>query len=186
MNKEIWKDIPGYEGQYQASTFGNVRSVDRYQKTKRGIRHYKSHLLRPGQFCKAGHVSVVLGQKTNGKPVHELVCLTFIGPRPKGMDICHKDGNPKNNHLDNLRYDTRTNNILDVYRQGSSWRKLKIKDVVAIKRLLKTTNLTEAQIAKRFNVTLSMISKIRVSSSYWWITEEGKIDEVHERGFGNI
>lgn len=176
-NYEKWKDIPGYKGRYQASTFGNIRSVDRYQKTKRGCRHYKGHILKPGRFCKTGHVSVVLGHGTPGRPVHELVCLTFIGPRPDNMDICHKDGNPVNNHLNNLRYDTRSNNILDVYRQGSVWRKLSTNEVVAIKKLLLNSSLTELEISKRFGVSMSMISKIKVGSSYWWLNENGDIND---------
>lgn len=132
---EAWKDIPGYEGRYQASTAGRIRSVER-SVTQVGrwgrtfTRVIPGKVLRPGQYCKAGHVSVVLGKQrgTNknmpGSPVHTLVMLTFIGPRPKGLDIRHLDGDPKNNRLANLAYGTRSENIKDAINTGKPWRVL--------------------------------------------------------------
>lgn len=119
---ELWRDIPGYEGLYQASSLGRIRSLDReiianYKNGKTQIRHYKGQILAPGRYNKDGHLSVVLGKGTSGKPVHSLVALTFIGTRPKDCDVRHVDGNPANNRLDNLMYGTRTQNILDVYRK---------------------------------------------------------------------
>lgn len=167
MTKEIWKDIPGYENRYQVSNLGQVRSLDRIVQTVRGPRHYQGKILKPGKFCKTGHVSVVLGHGANGKPVHELVALAFLGPRPKSADICHKDGNPKNNCLSNLRYDSRTENIIDVYRQGKRWRKLSVDDVINIRRLLLTH--TGADIAQKYRVSATTISRIKLGKIFWWV-----------------
>ena len=53
------------------------------------------------------------------RTVHSLVAEAFIGARPEGMEICHSDGDPTNNHLDNLRYGTPSDNTLDKVRHGT-------------------------------------------------------------------
>lgn len=133
---EVWRDIPGYEGRYQASNLGRVRSLDRYVKCARGgkgTRLLKGRVLRPAGQQSDPHLRVVLGHKAPGSCVHTLVALAFIGPRPEGCDIRHLDGNPLNNHADNLAYGTRTENILDVYRIGRAWRTLTAEQVQTIR-----------------------------------------------------
>lgn len=158
---EIWKDIPGYEGKYQASNLGRIRSLDRPLGTpgKKGFKHMKGRVLKPGPV-NSGHLYVVLGHGAAGSPVHQLVARTFIGPRPEGMDVCHNDGDPTNNRADNLRYDTRTNNILDVYRSGKRWRKLSLEDVRSI--LNEPPTVTGASLAKKYGVSEQVISKVRL------------------------
>lgn len=51
--------------------------------------------------------------------VHQLVLEAFIGPRPAGMMACHNDGNPANNRVENLRWDTQSSNIFDAIGQGT-------------------------------------------------------------------
>lgn len=168
---EIWKDIPGYEGRYQASTEGRIRSVDhRVRVVAHGTestRLMKGRVLRPGKL-KDGHVSVVLGHGAHGSLVHRLVMLTFVGPVPEGCEVCHNDGNPQNNALENLRYDTRSENIKDVMRQGGRWRKLSAEDVREIRRLF-GEGWTGAAIARRFCMSQTQISKIKLGRTYAWI-----------------
>lgn len=166
MTEEIWKDIPGYEGKYQASTLGRIRSVDRVirMKSRCGKEHdhrIKGRILRPGQFCKAGHVSVVLGHGQPGSPVHQLVARTFLGERPKGADVCHNNGDPKDNRPENLRYDTRTENNLDVLRIGRAWRKLTLEQIHAIRDTPRS--ITGAELARQYNVSQATISAIRTN-----------------------
>lgn len=160
---EIWKDIPGFEGKYQASTFGRIRSVDRRVRIvvhgKEATRLLKGRVLRPGALS-SGHLSVVLGREYGSMLVHVAVAITFIGSRPKDMDVCHNDGNPKNNRVDNLRYDTRANNILDVYRIGDKWRKLSSADIQEIQKLL-GEGRTGCSIAAQFGVCNTTISNIK-------------------------
>ena len=134
-----WKDIPGYEGRYQASTDGQIRSVDRCVRVvahgKEAKRLVRGRILKAAPYCPAGHLSVVLGHHANGSPVHQLVALTFMGPRPEGMDVCHNDGDPTNNAVSNLRYDTRSENNRDITRQGK--RKLSPEDVQQIRKMLR-------------------------------------------------
>jgi len=164
MPAEIWRDIPGYEGAYQVSSLGRVRSMDRMVRVcPHGLeakRLVKGRVLRPGR-TNSGHLSVVLGHGAHGSQVHDLVARAFLGPRPEGMDICHIDGDPTNNCVDNLRYDTRTENILDVYRVGGRWRKLTLEDMREIKELLRT-GLSGVEIARLFSVSPSTVSAIKV------------------------
>lgn len=172
--EEIWKDIPGYEGKYQASNMGRIRSLDRMVRGvcrytgKEFFRKVRGQLLRPGQFCKCGHVSVVLGRGATGNPVHQLVMKTFVGEPPEGMEVLHKNGDPTDNRLENLRYGTRTENILDVYRQGKAWRKLSVDDVQAI-RFGFYCGISGAELSRMFGVSQSVICSIRKGRLYAWL-----------------
>jgi len=169
LTTEIWKDIPGYEGAYQASSLGRIRSLDRYVNCRSGYKRLaRGRILRPGQYCKSGHVSVVLKRGTGGKPVHQLVALAFIGPRPEGADIRHLDGDPKNNAVSNLVYGSRTENILDVYRIGKVWRKLSTSDVLEIRELLKD-DVRVKDIAGRYGVSPSAIHWIKTGGHFSWL-----------------
>lgn len=172
--KEIWKDIPGYEGKYQASNLGRIRSVER---KVRGICHFtnkefertiKSRILKPGRYCKSNHVSVILGKGTSGKPVHQLIMKTFVGEMPKGMEVLHINGNPLDNRLSNLRYGTRRENILDVYYQGRKWRKLTLEDVYYI-RFCILCGISQRAIAREVKISDSVISSIKKGRSYSWL-----------------
>lgn len=96
MRKEIWKDIPGYEGLYQVSNYGRVKSLNYNKKNISNI--LKDRV--PG----ARYASVVLCKNKQHKRflVHRLVWETFNGPIPEGYEINHNDENTFNNHLDNL------------------------------------------------------------------------------------
>ena len=160
---EVWKDVPGYEGRYQVSNFGRVRSLPHEVQVRRqsGTEFQKAvpgRILRPGRMS-SGHLSVSLGRH-NSLCVHYLVLLAFVGPRPAGYDVCHIDGDPTNNYLDNLRYDTRVENILDVYRVGGKWRKLSLNDIKEINELLRL-EMRGVDIAARFNVSQTTVSKIK-------------------------
>ena len=171
---EEWKDIPGYEGRYQASSMGRIRNIGYEVKGRNPytgrefIRKVPSRILKPGRFCKSGHVSVVLGKGTSGQPVHQLVMKAFVGEPPDGMEVLHKNGNPTDNRLENLDYGSRTENILDVYKHGKKWRKLSIEDVEEIRfGLAVGTRITE--LARMHGVSQSAISGIKTGKNYWWL-----------------
>lgn len=167
---EQWKDIPGYEGRYQASTLGRIRSIDHPVKcAHNGVRMIRGRVLSPGRYCKSGHLSVVLGHGSNGVPVHQLVARTFLGPQPIGTEVLHEDGNPRNNTPENLRYGTRAENILDVFRQGKAWRKLRVEDVSEIKRRLGNGE-KGSSIAASYGVSQSTISAIKKGKTFQWLT----------------
>lgn len=174
MCDEVWKDIPSYEGEYQASTFGRIKSVQRKVISKNwytGKPFYRTvpeRILKPGRYCKSGHVSVVLRRGTSGKPVHQLILRTFIGEVPKDMEVLHINGNPADNCLSNLRYGTRRENILDVYRQGNRWRKLSTDDVEAIRFGL-YCKIQGSELAVMYGVSQSIISAIKHGRIFTWL-----------------
>lgn len=107
---ETWRAIPGYEGHYEASDQGRIRSVKRPDSlVLRGSPHVHGY--------RNVHLTVLGRRRTF--TVHQLVMLTFVGPRPDGMtDIRHLDGDPGNNRLSNLVYGTRAENIRDAQEHG--------------------------------------------------------------------
>lgn len=102
---EIWKDIPGFEGYYQASTLGQIRSIDRTVKCKNGIRGYKGKLLT---LCDSGkgYLNVILskGGKHFTPRVNRIVAATFLDNPNNYSQVNHKDENKKNNRVDNLEW----------------------------------------------------------------------------------
>lgn len=103
-----WVCVPGYEGLYEVSDEGNVRSLRRATTSGRILK-----LIRSRGYC---FVTLSRNGHERSQAVHVLVLAAFIGPRPDGMDIRHLDGNGENNRLDNLAYGTRSENMQDALR----------------------------------------------------------------------
>lgn len=111
---EVWKDIKGYEGIYQVSSMGKVRSINRIityfnpiQNTYK--RTFVGKVLRAGLCKKTGYLKVNLLNKT--KSVHRLVAEAFI-PNPEyKKDVNHKNGKKTDNCVENLEWATRSENI---------------------------------------------------------------------------
>lgn len=72
--------------------------------------------LAPFVASRSGHLAVDL--PIGRRYVHRLVLETFVGPRPEGMEACHNNGDPTDNRLGNLRWDTRSENVKDAVRHG--------------------------------------------------------------------
>lgn len=170
---EIWKPVVGFEGSYEVSNHGRVRSIPHYVNGKNPYTHKPFKRLIKGKILNptpnnSGHMTVVLKRGTPSRQVHRLVIEAFEGPCPKGLEVLHTDGNPQNNHLSNLRYGTRTENILDVFRIGKAWRKLTTEDVFQIRERLKA-GATGAEIAHEFSISQSQVSNIRNGKNYSWL-----------------
>lgn len=116
---EQWKPIPGYEGYYEASTLGVIRSVDRIVPQGNRTSRQKSKVLKYAMDAK-GYPKVALKKLDSFKTftVHRLIALTFLGERPQGYQINHKSGVKTDNCVYNLEYCTQSENALHSYRTG--------------------------------------------------------------------
>lgn len=125
---ERWLPIPGYEGLYEVSDQGRVKSVERRvpfvnrwgeEITRRVPGKIRSTTVHPH----GGHLYLTLHRKGERRRqffVHNLVLLAFVGPRPDGMpETRHLDGDPTNNYLENLRYGTSVENSDDQRMHGT-------------------------------------------------------------------
>lgn len=108
---ERWLPVVGWEGLYEVSDLGRVRSLPR--KHTRGR-------IRKLQIGKNGYWSVALSLNEIRKTytLHRLMAEAFLGPRPEGQEVRHLDDNRLNCNLSNLAYGTRTENNLDRVRNG--------------------------------------------------------------------
>lgn len=122
---ERWLPIVGYEGFYEVSDLGRVRSVDRVVGGGRGpsgLRRRRGQIralsVHPFGYPQA-HLSRDGTRETS--PVHKLVLTAFVGPCPEGMTCCHGPEGATVARLDNLRWDTPSENMFDRGRDGTDW-----------------------------------------------------------------
>ena len=117
--QEIWKDIKNYEGIYQVSNLGRVRSLTRKVKTFNGLRTTKGQLLKPLKTNRNYfRVDLKQNQKNKYISIHRLVAEAFI-PNPNNYPVInHIDGDTSNNKIDNLEWCTQSHNIKEAYRAG--------------------------------------------------------------------
>ncbi|MET0716382.1 MAG: NUMOD4 motif-containing HNH endonuclease [Mycetocola sp.] len=105
---EEWRAVPDWEGLYEISSHGRVRSLRSGRVLKPWLTNF-GH--RQVQLCRRG--------RPTGRTIHSLVLEAFVGPRPAGMEGCHNDGDPTNNHPENLRWDTHRANMQDMQIHGT-------------------------------------------------------------------
>lgn len=99
--------------------------------------------------------------------VHRLVLEAFVGPCPPGLLACHKDGNPTNNNLSNLRWDTRSANAIDSINHGTFVRgekngraKLTREDVRRIREVYASGEKSQYKLAAEYGVAVTLVSRI--------------------------
>lgn len=123
---ETWRPVAGFDDAYEVSDHGRVRSVDRLIETRADrrkrafVRLCRGRVLRPAANPHGYlHVNLHREKKQHTRDVHVLVLRAFVGLPPEGAQGCHNDGNPDNNHLSNLRWDSSSENHLDKVRHGT-------------------------------------------------------------------
>lgn len=105
---ESWKDIPGYEGYYQASTSGSIRRVN----------HNGCIQLKPWMGFGYKVVRLSIHNKSHDEFVHRLVAKTFVPNADNKPQVNHKDGNKLNNAASNLEWVTQSENATHAYKNG--------------------------------------------------------------------
>ena len=112
---EIWKDIPGYEGLYQASNLGRIKSLPR-KGTHVQEEHILKQIVRRKGYCE---LALMKNCKRKHFVVHRLIALTFI-PNPYNLpQIDHIDDNKQNNRVENLQWITNADNMAKAWRTGA-------------------------------------------------------------------
>lgn len=163
--EEEWRAVPGYEGLYEASSRGRIRNA----KTQRIMRQH----IDPLRGCR---VRLSRDGSSRTLKVHRLVALAFLA-KPENKDfVCHDDGNNKNNHVVNLRWDTLSANQNDRVRHGThgkgernSQAKLMDCEVAIIKRRL-LDGCPRSTLAKDYGVSLYTIRAIDLGTNWKEVT----------------
>ena len=144
---------------------------------KRDI-YLKPYLNKGGYYwvrlCENGHYT--------NKKIHHLVLEMFVGCCPTGMQGCHNNGNSLDNRLENLRWDTPSNNHKDAVQHGThnglkcgeekSYAKLKLCDIKTIVRMWETKLFKQKDIAKIYNMSKGQISLICNKNTWKHLWEE--------------
>lgn len=119
LPNEIWLDIPGYGGNYQASNLGRIKSIGRNVPTFYGkFRKIDTKLLKPINHKGYVRYRMTFNGKSKDPSGHRLVALTFI-PNPDNLpEVNHKNGIKNDNRVENLEWCTHSHNILHAYETG--------------------------------------------------------------------
>ena len=156
LNKVVWKPILGYEGIYEISNYGDVKSLRRYRGNGNGGYMQKERILKKTKTS-TGYYKVELykNKKRKSYKVHRLVAMAFI-PNPHNKpNINHRDGNPLNNYVGNLEWCTQKENVKHALDVGLIPRKhIPIKK---LKKLYYEDNKSIRDLEKIFKVSSTVI-----------------------------
>ncbi|WP_277019001.1 MULTISPECIES: NUMOD4 domain-containing protein [Paracoccus] len=175
-----WRDVPGWEGEYQVSTEGDVRSLDRRAPVVNRFGNIENRLHKGKQLKltvgKNGYAMVSFtrpGGERKSATVHSIVAEAFLGPKPKGTEVCHDNGVRSDNRVLNLRYGSRSSNAMDRHLHGTMnqakgevhyFSKLSEKDVRWIRE--NAPRMTRRAMAEVLGVSHSTVSNV-VNGVQW-------------------
>lgn len=174
--KEIFVDIKGYEGLYQVSNFGRVKSLPSPIKLPHGgFGMRKEKFLKPGTI--KGYLGVVLTKDSinKGFSVHRLVATAFINNPENKEQVNHINSIKKDNRVENLEWVTRSENLIHSYNAGThpskegilnGRSKLTENQIVEIKKEALNSNINTIKLWEKYNVSRSTINRI-VSGETW-------------------
>lgn len=167
--KEVWKDIPEFEGYYQVSNLGRVRSLNRIIRD--GRNKFKGSIMKL-TLDKKGYLRVRFSKnniKTSFK-VHRLVARAFIPNSDNKPEVNHKDLNKANNHIYNLEWISTKENSRHYFKselakgrnlhENNPKAKLTWDDINLIRKLKEEYSFTDYRLSWLFNVRKSHINKI--------------------------
>lgn len=174
MSKTTYLPVAGFP-HYRVGDDGSLWSNSALYRAK--LRSTKEWNRLKGCYYR-GYTRVVL---CNGKirrqvDLHSVIMESFVGPRPKDMQVCHNDGNGTNNKLSNLRYDTAQGNTNDKFKHGTIWSNLteaKVRKILSIHR-----QWIGVKLAKRFKISQQQYS--RIINGHSWKRVHAKIKQEKE------
>ena len=172
---ELYLPVLGYEGLYEVSDQGRVRSLERSVRKWDGFRTVKGRELKLSKTPKGYLVATIYkeGERLR-KGVHCLVAESFLA-KPLGTDrVLHNNDVKTDNRLTNLRWGTHQDNMEDAIKndrcpkgEKNGWSKLTATEVLAIRK----DSRTQVAIAKDYNVQRTAIQKIKTRESWAWLAE---------------
>ena len=166
---ETWRSIAGFDGDYEVSDHGRVRSVDRVVNGPKGQMRIKGKVLRPSLSCRYGRVGLQKNALRKQFFVHRLVAAAFIGPLPNEKQVNHIDGKKLNNlssnleyvtHLENMQHASRTGLLKAICGANHCRAKLTDKDVLEIRATYADGGVTQRKLADKYGVDKANIFRI--------------------------
>lgn len=175
---ERWLPVVGHEDSYEVSSWGRVRSLARTVERGGHAMKVAARVLRPGAWS-SGHPVVTLWRdgKSRTWGVHQLVARAHLGaPADDSLEVCHNDGNPSNNRVENLRWDSHAANMADAMRHGSTARGRALPQSVLDEKVVKRIREdyaaglgTHRSFAKAYGVSHQTIGALIRGKSWAWV-----------------
>lgn len=177
---EIWKPIPGFEGLYEVSNVGRVRSL--WIRSKNTSRPRYTPKILALTTAKDGRrwVTISKDRKSKTRPVSQFVLEAFVGPRPSGLgriDCCHGDLGTSSDAVSNLRWDSHRANMQDAVASGRFHGRNTLKGVACYQAKMDVNDVRAIRaepsfyginkmLAFAFGVSVSSIKEIRAETNY--------------------
>jgi len=207
---EVFKDVVGYEGVYQVSDKGTVKSLDRLSNTRWGLRTRKGVTLKQkindgGYQCV--HLRWKCEEKESWPPVHRLVAEAFIPNLDNKPTVNHKDGDKSNNTVDNLEWSTHQEQTVHAFKnnlmmvRGNTLYDDDFKE--SVKKYFSENSISIKKLGKLFNISETTASRIvkgkygdprksdkAIVSKAMWLREQGytltRIGEIVGKNFSTV
>lgn len=163
---EQWAPVLGFEGLYEVSTTGRVKSLERVVMRSDGISYSIMERILKSYKRSSGYLHVVLRKDNTPftRTVHRLVLEAFVGIRPACMECCHQNGVPDDNRLSNLRWDTALGNGFDRKEHGTANQGLTNPNAFLTREQIKSIRAaqgTNRAVAALFGVSPETVRRIR-------------------------
>lgn len=167
---EVWVPVVGFEGAYEVSSFGRIKSLPRAWKSRYTVTTFPGRLL--AQVAKRnGYLVVSLSKDNKARQflVHRIVLEAFMSSCPEGMEACHANGDRQDNRASNLRWDTRSGNHQDKKLHGTAQvgekaNNVKLTDQIV--REIRRRKLKPIEAVREFGLSKTNAARI-VSNATW-------------------
>lgn len=191
--EEIWKDVPGYEGYYQASNFGRIKSLEKIVKHNCGGPKKLNERILNGTISSFGYIRVDLSKEGKSRrfAVHRIIAETFLGK--SDLIVNHIDGVKTNNNIENLEYVTTQENTAHAVRIGLIKNNSKINKKAIIKDYQNGCRLRFLE--KKYNTSHHEIRKMLMDSGIEieskgirrrrYRIDESELKQLIEKGLNN-